>query len=51
MELIDVLSTVLDLSNKGNKNKPIIYIISLGSEYNEEIANLNLTVMTLRQAL
>ena len=31
MELLDLVSTVIDLSNKG-------------SEYNEEIENLNLTV-------
>jgi len=38
MEILDIISTVIDLSNKG-------------SEYNEEIAQLNLTVVTLKKAL
>jgi hypothetical protein len=38
MEILDIISTVIDLSNKG-------------SEYNEEIAQLNLTVVTLRKAI
>lgn len=38
MEILDIISTVIDLSNKG-------------SEYNEEIAQLNLTVVTLKNAI
>ena len=38
MEILDVISTVIDLSNKG-------------SEYNEEIAQLNLTVVTLKKTI
>jgi hypothetical protein len=38
MEILDIVSTVIDLSNKG-------------SEYNEEIAQLNLTVVTLQKLL
>jgi hypothetical protein len=37
MEILDIINTVLDLSNKG-------------SEYNEAIASLNFTVVTLQQA-
>jgi hypothetical protein len=46
MELIDVVSTVLDLSNKGTYTTHIIHLLifNIGSEYNEEIANLNMTV-------
>lgn len=38
MEVKDLIGIVLDLSNKG-------------SEYNEEIQNLNLTVKTLQDAI
>jgi hypothetical protein len=38
MEILDIVSTVIDLSNKG-------------SEYNEEIAQLNLTVVTLKKTI
>ena len=38
MEIFDVISTIIDLSNKG-------------AEYNEEIARLNLTVVSLSKAL
>ena len=38
MEILDIVSTVNDLSQKG-------------SEYNEEIAQLNLTVVTLQKLL
>jgi hypothetical protein len=38
MEIFDIIGTVIDLSNKG-------------SEYNEEIAQLNLTVVTLKKTL
>ena len=38
MEILDIVSTVIDLSQKG-------------SEYNEEFAQLNLTVVTLKKLL
>ena len=38
MDLIDVVSTILELSNKD-------------SEYKEEIANLRFTILTLKDAL
>jgi hypothetical protein len=38
MEILDIISTVIDLTNKG-------------SEYNEEMGQLNLTVVTLQKLL
>ena len=52
MELLDVVSTVLDLTNKGIIFKsPLIQWFPLGSEYNEEIQNLKLQVLTLKNVL
>lgn len=38
MEVLDIITTVIDLSQKG-------------SEFNEEIASLNITVISLQQAM